>query len=85
MENRSVNNLPEGGSPILKYKNVDNTDIIADHLTKEWIVTYSEKGKHWVDKTFLVHARTIENAFNHFISANPETSVKQLKYYGLYF
>lgn len=83
---RSVNSLPEGGVSVNNtYKNTDNTDVIDDSLTKEWIITYANKDKYWHDMIFLVHSKTIEGAFDHFIDIKPDTVVKQVKYYGIYF
>ena len=86
LKTRKFSDVPEGGSHILScYKNENNTEEIHETLTKEWFVTYANSKTFWEDKIFLVHAKTIEGAFEHFITIKPDTVVKQIRFYGIYF
>ncbi len=85
---RTIENIPEGGCSVEEMSEfgiIDNTDEIGEGVTKEWFVTYVTHERSWEKDSFLVHARTIKEAFEHFISLKPNTYVKAIKYYDIYF
>lgn len=85
---RTIANIPEGTiyqDQKKRYGLIDNTDPVGEGVTKEWIVFYTTHLVPGTHEIFIVHAPTIKEAFEHFITIKPNTYVKGIEYYGIYF